>query len=136
MLKRVSGASIQDGKYAVIRGLPDRYNAAYLNGSPLPSSEPDRRAFAFDIFPAALLDNLTIIKTATPDQNAEFAGGNIQIETRDIPDENYVNLSIGSSYNTLTTFRPFYRSIVGSTDFWESMTEVASCRGIFRILSS
>lgn len=117
VLKRVSGASIQDGKYAVIRGLPDRYNAAYLNGSPLPSSEPDRRAFAFDIFPAALLDNLTIIKTATPDQNAEFAGGNIQIKTRDIPDENYVNLSIGSSYNTLTTFRPFYRSIVGSTDF-------------------
>lgn len=117
VLKRVSGASIQDGKYAVIRGLPDRYNAAYLNGSPLPSSEPDRRAFAFDIFPAALLDNLTIIKTATPDQNAEFAGGNIQIKTRDIPDENYVNLSLGSSYNTITTFRPFYRSIIGSTDF-------------------
>ena len=67
VLKRVSGAAIQDNKFAIIRGLNDRYNAAYINGAPLPSSESDRKAFSFDIFPSSMLDNLVIIKTATPE---------------------------------------------------------------------
>ncbi len=116
VLKRVSGATIQDNKYAVIRGLPDRYNAAFINGSPLPSSEPDRRAFAFDIFPANLIDNLVIIKSATPDLSGEFAGGIIQVKTKDIPEKDFYQLSIGSSYNTLTTFKPFLKNVSGKTD--------------------
>ena len=73
VLRRVSGASIQDNKFVVIRGLSDRYNVALINGSPLPSTEPDRRAFSFDIFPANLLDNMTITKAATPDLPGDFA---------------------------------------------------------------
>ncbi len=103
VLKRVSGASIQDNKFAIIRGLNDRYNAAYINGAPLPSSESDRKAFAFDIFPANMLDNLMIIKTATPDLPGEFAGGIIQINTKNIPDKNFQSVSIGGAYNTITT---------------------------------
>lgn len=103
VLKRVSGASIQDNKFAIIRGLNDRYNAAYINGAPLPSSESDRKAFAFDIFPSNMLDNLIIIKTATPDLPAEFAGGIIQINTKNIPDKNFQSLSAGGGYNTITT---------------------------------
>jgi hypothetical protein len=57
VLKRISGASIQDNRFVIIRGLNDRYNAAFLNGAPLPSSEPDRKAFSFDIFPSNMLDN-------------------------------------------------------------------------------
>ncbi len=117
VLKRVSGATIQDNKYAVIRGLPDRYNAAFINGSPLPSSEPDRRAFAFDIFPANLLDNLVIIKSATPDISGEFAGGIIQIKTKDIPEQNFYQLSLGSSVNSITTFKEFKSNVNGSYDF-------------------
>lgn len=117
VLKRVSGATIQDNKYAIIRGLPDRYNAAFINGSPLPSSEPDRKAFAFDIFPAAMLDNLTIVKTATPDLSGEFAGGIILVKTKDIPEENFYQLSLGASYNTLTTFKEFNRNVSGKTDW-------------------
>ncbi len=117
VLKRVSGATIQDNKYAIIRGLPDRYNAAFINGSPLPSSEPDRKAFAFDIFPANLLDNIVIVKSATPDLSGEFAGGLILIKTKDIPDQNFYNLSFGTSINTLTTFNKFNTNVNGSTDF-------------------
>lgn len=117
VLKRVSGATIQDNKYAVIRGLPDRYNAAYINGAPLPSSEPDRKAFAFDIFPAAMLDNLTITKTASPDLSGEFAGGIIQVKTRDIPEENFNQLSLGLSYNTMTTFKAFNKNVTSKTDW-------------------
>ena len=105
VLKRVSGASIQDNKFAIVRGLNDRYNAAYINGAPLPSTESDRKAFSFDIFPANLLDNLVIVKTASPELPGEFAGGVIQINTKSIPSKNFNQLSISSSYNTLTTFQ-------------------------------
>lgn len=105
VLKRVSGASIQDNKFAIVRGLNDRYNAAYLNDGPLPSSESDRKAFSFDIFPANMLDNITIVKTATPDLPAEFAGGIIQINTKTIPSKNFQSLQIGGGYNTITTFK-------------------------------
>lgn len=104
-LKVVSGASIQDNKFAVIRGLNDRYNAAYLNGGALPSSESDRKAFSFDIFPANMLDNLVITKTATPDLPAEFAGGIIQITTKSIPDKRFYSIAFGGGYNTITTFK-------------------------------
>jgi hypothetical protein len=67
ILKRISGTSVQDGKYVVVRGMNDRYNEAMLNGIILPSSESDRKTFAFDIFPAEIVDNITIYKSAQPD---------------------------------------------------------------------
>lgn len=105
VLKRVSGASIQDDRFVIIRGLSDRYNTAFLNGAPLPSSESDRKAFAFDIFPSNILDNLVIYKTASPDMSGEFAGGLVNITTKSIPSQNFTTLSLGLGYNTLTTFK-------------------------------
>ena len=103
VLKRISGASIQDNKFVIIRGLNDRYNTSFLNGAPLPSSEPDRKAFSFDIFPANMIDNLVIYKTASPDLSGEFAGGVIEINTKATPDKNFQSLTIGSGYNEITT---------------------------------
>ena len=103
VLKRVSGASIQDDRFVVIRGLNDRYNAAFINGAPLPSSESDRKAFAFDIFPSSILDNLIIYKTATPDRTGEFAGGIIDITTKSIPSKNFTSITIGGAYNSVLT---------------------------------
>ncbi|MBP8033252.1 MAG: TonB-dependent receptor [Bacteroidia bacterium] len=117
VLKRVSGASIQDNKFAIIRGMSDRYNAAYLNGSPLPSSESDRRAFAFDIFPSGILDNLVILKTATPELPGDFAGGIILINTKNIPEKNSTTVSISGGYNSLTTFKDFKTYKGGKTDW-------------------
>jgi outer membrane receptor protein involved in Fe transport len=117
VLKRVSGATIQDN-FVIIRGLPDRYNAAFLNGSPLPSSEPDRKAFSFDIFPSALLSDLKVIKTAMPSLSGEFAGGIILVRTKDIPEKNYYSLSLGTSFNFITTFSNFKRATGGNTDFF------------------
>lgn len=117
VLKRISGASIQDNKFVVIRGLNDRYNAAFLNGAPLPSSEPDRKAFSFDIFPSNMLDNLIITKTATPDLPGDFAGGVIQINTKAVPDKNFQTISIGSGYNTITTFET-QQTYKGSSTDW------------------
>ena len=67
VLKRVSGASIQDNKFVVIRGLSERYNVSIMNNSVLPSTEPDKKAFSFDIIPSSVIDNLVIFKSPTPD---------------------------------------------------------------------
>jgi outer membrane receptor protein involved in Fe transport len=106
ILKRVSGASIQDNKFVIIRGLNDRYNFALLNGLPLPSSESDKRAFSFDIFPSNMLDNLVIYKTAGANLPGEFAGGVINISTIDTKDKVH-NFSFNIVLNTISTFNQF-----------------------------
>lgn len=116
VIKRISGASIQDNKFVIIRGLNDRYNTAYINGSPLPSSEPDRKAFSFDIFPSNMIDNLIISKTATPDLPGEFAGGVVQINTKSVPDKNFQSFSFGMGYNTVTTGQKQVSYVGGKLD--------------------
>lgn len=117
VLKRMSGTTITDGKFAVIRGLSDRYNIALVNGNVLPSTEPDRKSFAFDLFPSAMLDNLIVIKAAQPNLPGDFAGGIIMLNTRDIPDENFVSISIGGGYNAVSTFKEYY-TYTGGTKDW------------------
>lgn len=107
VLKRVSGASIQDNRFVVVRGLADRYNAAMLNSALLPSSEPDKKAFSFDMFPALLIDNIIINKTATPEFTSEFSGGLVQVNTRDIPTKEVLTVGFGLGYNTQSTFKSF-----------------------------
>ncbi len=116
-LKRISGASIQENKFLIIRGLNDRYNSAYINGAPLPSSESDRKAFSYDIFPSVMLDQILIKKTATPDMPGEFAGGVIYIQTVEPKDSNFQTISIGTSYHTLSTFKDFSTYQGGKTDW-------------------
>ena len=62
-LRRVTGVTVTSGKFVTIRGVPDRYNATLLNGAPVPSTEPDRRAFAYDLIPSNLLANVFVAKT-------------------------------------------------------------------------
>lgn len=107
VMKRLTGASIQENKYAIIRGMNDRYNAGYLDGALLPSSESDRKAFAFDVVPAHLLDNLQIIKSATPDLIGDFGGGIIRINTKSVPEKRTQNISIGLQTHSLTTGQPY-----------------------------
>ena len=117
ILKRVTGASIQDNKFLVIRGLSDRYNFALLNGAPLPSTESDKKAFSFDIFPSNMLDNLLIMKTATPDLPGEFAGGVLDINTTEPKEKNYQSVQLSTGYNTISTFQKFMASKDSKIDF-------------------
>lgn len=107
VLKRVSGASIQDNKYVVVRGLSDRYNQALLNDAPMPSSEPDKKAFSFDMIPSVMIDNIIVNKTATPDLPGEFAGGLVQVNTKDIPTKKQLSVGFSFGYNTQSTFQNF-----------------------------
>lgn len=108
VLKRISGLTVQEDKFVTVRGLSERYNNVLLNGANLPSSEPNRRNFSFDMIPAGIIDNVVVNKTATPDLPAEFAGGLVQVNTRDIPSENYLTLTAGSGINTNSTGKSLY----------------------------
>ncbi len=118
VVKRISGASIQDNKFAIVRGLGDRYNTAFINGAPLPSSESDRKAFSLDLIPAAVLDNMLIQKTATPDMPGDFAGGFIQINTKDIPEENGITFGLSGGMHSLTSFKGGYSSPASGKYEW------------------
>jgi hypothetical protein len=110
VLKRVSGASVQDNKFVVIRGLSERYNVSMLNNAVLPSTEADKKAFAFDIIPSSVVDNLVIYKSATPDLPGDFAGGAVKVITKDYPSHKVSELSLNIGYNSLTTGKNFYKS--------------------------
>jgi outer membrane receptor protein involved in Fe transport len=117
VLKRVPGTSIQEGKYLVVRGLADRYNQAMLNGILLSSTEPDRKTFSFDIIPSSMIDNIIINKSFIPELPGEWAGGLIQVNTKDIPAKDFFTVQIGTGFNTQTIGKDFYSYKGSSTDF-------------------
>jgi TonB-dependent receptor len=108
VLKRVSGASVQDNKFVIVRGLNERYNVSLLNNTVLPSTEADKKAFAFDIIPSSLIDNLVVYKTPTPDLPGDFSGGAIKVTTKDYPSKAINEFSFGISANSQTQFKDFY----------------------------
>jgi len=116
-LKRVPGLSVQEGRYLIVRGLSDRYNQAMLNGILLSSTEPDRKTFSFDIFPSAVIENVIINKTFIPEYSAEWAGGLVQVNTRDIPPDNFFNIQAGTNFNTRTARKDFYTYKGGKLDW-------------------
>ena len=105
-LKRVSGVTIQNDKFILVRGLADRYNSALLNKTLLPSTEPDKRAFAFDIIPTTLIDNIIVSKSTSANLPGDWSGGLVQISTKEVS-SNFINVSIGSSINTISSFQNF-----------------------------
>ena len=102
-LKRVTGISIVGGRYVFVRGLGERYSNTLLNSVQIPSPEPNSRVVPMDIFPANLLESLQTVKTFSPDQPGNFAGGSVQVFTKDFPDAFTMSLSMSSSFNTETT---------------------------------
>ncbi len=117
VLKRTPGTSIQEGKFIIVRGLADRYNQAMLNGVLLTSTEPDRKTFSFDLIPSAMIDNIVINKAFVPELPGEWAGGLIQVNTKDIPSVGFFNVQVGTGFNTQTIGNQFYRNKGGKLDF-------------------
>jgi hypothetical protein len=113
-LKRVSGVTIQNDKFVLVRGLADRYNSALLNKTQLPSTEPDRRAFSFDIIPTSLIDNIIVAKSASANLPGDWSGGLVQITTKEVSD-NFFNISLGSGWGSVSTSKDF--KLVQSTEF-------------------
>ena len=117
VLKRMTGINISEGKYAFIRGIGDRYNNTLLNGSSLPSTDPEKKSFSYDLFPASLIENVVTAKTFTPDEPADFAGGLVQINTIEFPSSFILDFTTSGTYNTNTTGKSFTTYNGGNTDY-------------------
>ncbi|TVP43945.1 MAG: TonB-dependent receptor, partial [Gemmatimonadales bacterium] len=109
-VKRVSGVTVQDGKYVFVRGLGERYTTSSLNGTRIPSPEPERKIVPLDLFPAGLLQAITTSKTFTPDQSGDFSGGNVDIRTPSFPTRTTWSLSVSTGWESEATGQTLFRA--------------------------
>lgn len=104
-VRRVSGVTVQDGKYVFVRGLGERYTTTSLNGARVPSPEPERKVVPLDLFPSGLLQTITTAKTFTPDLPGDFSGAQVNIQTRSYPARRQFTMSASTGLNTEVTGR-------------------------------
>ncbi len=113
-LRRVTGLTLVNGKYVYVRGLGERYSSVLLNGSQVPSPDPSRRVVPLDLFPISILESITVQKSFSPNRPAEFGGGLIELQTKNIPKEFTGSLSLGFSSDQFSTTQSY---IGGKNDF-------------------
>ncbi len=118
VVRRVPGITITDGRFVVVRGLEERYNSVMLNNATAPSFEADKRAFSFDAIPSGLIDNILIYKSPAPELPADFAGAAINIQMKNVADENSLSLIYGAKYNEGATFNEDFLTHAGSKTDW------------------
>jgi outer membrane receptor protein involved in Fe transport len=116
-IARVSGVSTNSGGFITVRGLGDRYVKTSINGSRIPTLDPFTNNIKLDIFPASLVDNVMITKTASPDLPGDWAGAYISVETKDYPENLSINVESTFGYNTQSTFQDVVTSQRSSTDW-------------------
>ena len=115
-LTRVTGLSIAEGKFVYVRGLGERYSSAILNGSPLPSPEPLQRVVPLDLFPSSILQGVMVQKSYSAEFPGEFGGGVIELSTLNLPDYPFLEVGVGVSANSETSFETGYTYNGGEAD--------------------
>ena len=116
-LQRVTGLSVVDSQYVFVRGLGERYSNTTLNGAILPSTEPERKVVSLDMFPAGLLDNVSVVKSYMPDRPAEFAGGLIEIVPAKLPSRPLLDLGYSVGMNSRTYGKDVLDHPAGDNDW-------------------
>lgn len=116
-IARVTGMSVVGGRFISVRGTNERYNTTQVNGVEMPSTDPDKKSFSFDMFPANLLENMIVSKTFTPDMPGNFTGGFVQLNTVDFPDARTIRLTVSGSFDPKTTFNPINVGARSTTDW-------------------
>jgi outer membrane receptor protein involved in Fe transport len=101
--QRVSGVTLQKGGTLFVRGLGERYTTTQLNGTRVPSPEPEKRTVPLDLFPSSLIEAVTTAKTFTPDQQGDFSGAQVEIKTREFPAIRQYSMSMTAGYTSGAT---------------------------------
>ena len=112
-LKRVTGISVEGGKYVYVRGLSDRYSKTVLNNAEIPGLDPDKNTVQMDMFPSNMIENIIVHKTFSPDLPGSFTGGFVNIVTKDFPDKFTLQFSTTLGYNPQTNFNNSFLSYEG-----------------------
>ena len=109
-IKQITGATLQDGQYLVVRGLGDRYSTTRWDGIDLPQADPDRKSFQLDLIPTELLEYIVVRKSFTPDQPGNFSGGALDIGTLSFPDRFQWRFSGSIGYDPLSNLNGAFLS--------------------------
>ena len=84
-VQRLPGISVErdqgEGRFVSVRGLGPDLNSVTINGTLVPSPESARRAVALDVLPSELVQSLSVIKTLTPDMDANSLGGTVDVQS-------------------------------------------------------
>ncbi len=122
-LKRVTGISVEDGRFIYVRGLSDRYSKTTLNGAEIPGLDPNKNAVQMDIFPANLIENMIVYKTFSPDLPGDFTGGVVDIVTKDFPSRFTLRFSASLGYNPQVHFKDDVITYKGGKTDWLGMDD-------------
>lgn len=117
-VEKVTGVSIVGDGYVYVRGMGERYSATMLNNSVLPTTDPERRVVPLDLFPAALIDQIKVLKTYSPDLPGEFSAGLVQMHTIEFPTKRLFRFGYSTGFNTVTSFQRFQSYAGGGRDFF------------------
>ncbi len=119
-VRRVTGVTIMNDKFLVVRGLGDRYSSAQMNSVGMPSPEADKRSVPLDLFSTALISGIDVAKSYRPDLPGAFGGGNVNIKTKLYPSKTIYKVKIGSGLSgnvlpgdDIRTNSPEQNSILG-----------------------
>lgn len=128
VIRRIPGVSIIEDKFVMVRGLSQRYNNVWINGGAVPSSEADSRAFSFDIIPSSQIDNLAIVKAPSAQYPADYTGGFIMINTKEIPLEKFLSLQVGGNWNDATHFSDFLKNQRNDSWFTKKISPIGDMK--------
>jgi len=117
-LEKVTGVSVVGDGFVYVRGLGERYSSTMMNGAVLPTTEPEKRVVSLDLFPSGLIENIKIMKTYTPDLPGEFAGGMVQLQTIEFPNQKMFQVNTKAGFNSRTTFDKFQTTPGGAADYF------------------
>ena len=84
-VQRLPGISVErdqgEGRFVSVRGLGPDLNSVTINSTLVPAPESERRAVALDVLPSELVQSLSVIKTLTPDMDANSLGGTVDVKS-------------------------------------------------------
>ncbi len=116
VVRRIPGITIQDDRFVIVRGLSERYNTVMLNDVIAPSTEPDKKAFSFDLVPSNMIERMLIFKSGSSELPGEFGGAVIKIFTKNQVESNFNSFTLGTGVRLGTTFSDFNYSNRSATD--------------------
>lgn len=114
-LRRVPGLTLAQGRFIYVRGLGERYSSVQLNSAAVPSPDLTRNVLPLDIFPADIVDALSVSKAYSPELPAAFGGGNINIRTKRVPEDRVLSFRFKSGLNSQSS-RDGYKYRGGDDD--------------------
>ena len=111
-MQRISGVTVQaasngEGRYAIIRGMDQRYNNTLVNGIKIASPDDKYRFVPMDLFPSELLERLEVIKSLTPRLEGDAIGGTMNLVMKQAPTDFLLSANVSGGYSTLFSDRPF-----------------------------